>query len=42
MKYNPKVNEEAAALPGFQELHPLQPVHTVQELLKYSSRRESC
>ena len=34
MKYNPKVNEEAAALPGFQELHPLQPVHTVQGALK--------
>ena len=33
MKYNPKVNEEAAALPGFQELHPLQPVHTVQGAL---------
>ena len=24
MKYNPKVNEKAAALPGFTNLHPLQ------------------
>ena len=30
MKYNPKINEEAAALPGFKKLHPLQPAHTVQ------------
>lgn len=30
MKYNPKVNEEAARLPGFAFTHPLQPVETVQ------------
>ncbi len=30
MKYNPKVNEEAARLPGFTGTHPLQPVETVQ------------
>ena len=30
MKYNPAVNETAAALPGFTELHPLQPEETVQ------------
>jgi glycine dehydrogenase subunit 2 len=30
MKYNPKVNEEAARLPGFAFVHPLQPVETVQ------------
>jgi len=30
MKYNPKVNEEAARLPGFANVHPLQPVETVQ------------
>ena len=29
MKYNPKINEEMAALPQFQNLHPLQPDHTV-------------
>ena len=28
MKYNPKINEEIAALPGFQGLHPLQPSST--------------
>ncbi len=30
MKYNPKVNEETARLPGFIFTHPLQPVDTVQ------------
>ena len=30
MKYNPKVNEQAAALKGFQRVHPLQPQDTVQ------------
>lgn len=30
MKYNPKVNEEVARLPGFAFTHPLQPVETVQ------------
>src|SRR3990172_8473780 len=30
MKYNPKVNEDAARLPGFALTHPLQPVETVQ------------
>lgn len=30
MKYNPKLGEGAAALPGFTGLHPLQPAHTVQ------------
>ncbi len=34
MKYNPKINEEAAALPGFTQLHPLQPIETVQGALK--------
>ena len=29
MKYNPKLNEEMAAMPQFQNLHPLQPDHTV-------------
>ena len=33
MKYNPKVNEETARLPGFAGLHPLQPVETVQGAL---------
>jgi glycine dehydrogenase subunit 2 len=30
MKYNPKVNEEAARLPGFAFTHPFQPIETVQ------------
>ena len=28
MKYNPKVNERAARMPGFAGLHPLQPEST--------------
>jgi glycine dehydrogenase subunit 2 len=34
MKYNPKVNEETARLPGFAYTHPLQPVETVQGCLE--------
>ena len=30
MKYNPKINDEMAALPGFAAIHPLQPVETVR------------
>ena len=30
MKYNPKINEDLARLPGFAFTHPLQPVETVQ------------
>ena len=30
MKYNPKINEEMAALPQFQKLHPLQPAKTTK------------
>ncbi len=30
MKYNPKINEEVAALPEFQNLHPCQPADTVE------------
>ena len=33
MKYNPKINEEVARIPGFAHLHPLQPVETVQGAL---------
>jgi glycine dehydrogenase subunit 2 len=33
MKYNPKLNEETARLPGFSQIHPLQPVETVQGAL---------
>jgi len=30
MKYNPKRNERAAAMPGFADLHPYQPAETLQ------------
>jgi glycine dehydrogenase subunit 2 len=34
MKYNPKVNEWAAALPGFSNLHPMQPEEDCQGALE--------
>ncbi|MDR1655258.1 MAG: aminomethyl-transferring glycine dehydrogenase subunit GcvPB [Treponema sp.] len=34
MKYNPKLGDEAAALPGFTSLHPLQEPETVRGCLK--------
>ena len=34
MKYNPKIDEDMAALPGFTRLHPLQPVETAQGALE--------
>ncbi len=34
MKYNPALNEEIAALPGFSAIHPLQPPHTAQGCLE--------
>ncbi len=33
MKYNPKVNEDCAALPGFTAVHPYQPEETIQGTL---------
>ena len=33
MKYNPRVNEQIARLPGLAHLHPEQPLHTVQGVL---------
>ena len=36
MKYNPKLNEETANLPGFSDIHPNQPSATVQGALKLS------
>ena len=33
MKYNPKINEVVANLPGFRSIHPLQPEATVQGAL---------
>ncbi|MFD2168953.1 aminomethyl-transferring glycine dehydrogenase subunit GcvPB [Tumebacillus lipolyticus] len=34
MKYNPKRNEKAAAIPGFASIHPLQPQEQVQGALE--------
>ncbi|MDF2941638.1 MAG: gcvPB [Herbinix sp.] len=34
MKYNPKINDEIAKLPGFTEIHPLQPQSSIQGCLE--------
>ena len=34
MKYNPKVNEVIARIPGFSRIHPYQPTETVQGALE--------
>ena len=34
MKHNPRLNEKVARLPGFADIHPLQPVDTVQGALE--------
>ncbi|MDR2473789.1 MAG: aminomethyl-transferring glycine dehydrogenase subunit GcvPB [Tannerella sp.] len=33
MKYNPRINEDMANLNGFKDIHPLQPIETVQGCL---------
>ncbi|MFQ6131940.1 MAG: aminomethyl-transferring glycine dehydrogenase subunit GcvPB [Armatimonadota bacterium] len=40
MKYNPRVNERVAALPGFADLHPYQPEETVQGALRLLRKLE--
>ncbi len=40
MKYNPKIDEEIAALPAFTQLHPLQPVQDAQGALEVFCRAE--
>lgn len=42
MKYNPKINEETAALPGFAWLHPCQDEATVQGALALLHHAEAC
>jgi len=34
MKYNPKINDKIAGLPGFANIHPLQPEKTIQGALE--------
>ena len=41
MKYNPKVNEKVARLPGFAGAHPLQPVALQQGFLELCHELES-
>ena len=41
MKYNPRINEETAGLPGFRDVHPLQPLHTVQGCLEVLKMAET-
>jgi glycine dehydrogenase subunit 2 len=38
MKYNPKFHEHLARLPGFDGLHPLQPIETIQGALRLMDR----
>jgi glycine dehydrogenase subunit 2 len=38
MKHNPRLNEKMARLPGFADIHPLQPVSTVQGALALMDR----
>src|SRR5580658_6353241 len=38
MKHNPRLNEKMARLPGFGEVHPLQPQQTVQGALELISQ----
>ncbi len=40
MKYNPKINEEVAKLPGFLNIHPHQPAKTVQGALRLMKELE--
>ncbi len=44
MKYNPKVNDELAALPGFRDLHPDQPAADLQGALAllWAFERDLC
>lgn len=42
MKYNPKINEDMAALPGFTSIHPLQDQETFQGTLELLYNTEQC
>jgi glycine dehydrogenase subunit 2 len=40
MKYNPKINDRLASLPGFASLHPLQPASTTQGAMQVLAELE--
>ncbi len=40
MKYNPRINDEAAGLPGFTNIHPMQPEHTAEGCLEVLKEAE--
>lgn len=40
MKYNPKINEDAANLPGFSGLHPYQPEESIQGALELMAKSQ--
>lgn len=40
MKYNPKINEDAANLPGFSQIHPYQPSESVQGALELMAKTQ--
>lgn len=40
MKYNPKIDEEIASLPGFTKIHPLAPEYSVQGCLEVLKKAE--
>ncbi|MBH65833.1 MAG: glycine dehydrogenase (aminomethyl-transferring) [Chloroflexi bacterium] len=42
MKYNPKINDELASLPGLADIHPLQPDETVQGALRLLKDLQDC
>lgn len=44
MKYNPKINEDMARLPGFARIHPYQPPQTIQGALRllYELQQSLC
>ncbi len=44
MKYNPKINEDVASFQGFADIHPLQPLNTVQGTLEliYKTTESLC
>jgi len=42
MKYNPKINEDVARMPGFAHAHPLQPAESIQGVLWVLHQLQAC